>query len=364
MRVVLLAFCFIEYTIELANALSKSVDLLLMLPKHETEPYTKMIDNKVAIHLFNLPRIRYPSNVLMIYSIAKQINSFKPDIIHLQAGHSWFNFLLYFLGRKYTLVVTVHDVIRHVGDKDSLKVPSFIYGLSGRYADRIIVHGDTLKTQMVNEYSRKADTVFAIPHGELSLYKHLSKQKEAVARENDTILFFGRIWEYKGLRYLIEAEPLISQENPKVKIVIAGSGENFEKYERMLVNRDRFVVHNRFIPNEMVADLFQSASIVVLPYIEASQSGVIPLAYAFGKPVVATDVGSIAEVVDEGKTGYIVPPKDPEALARAINVLLKDRTKLKTMGGNAYAKTENDLSWNTIADKTLHVYTNVLSGEK
>jgi len=363
MRVVLLSFWFIEYTIHLANSLAKSVDLLLMLPKNKTEQYTQMIDKRIATCLFHLPRVRHPNNIVMIYRIAKRINTFKPDLIHLQGGHAWFNLILGALCRKRTLVITVHDVINHIGDKDSLKIPPFISDLGKRYTDHIIVHGNRLKTQMVNEYNRTADTVYVIPHGELSLYKNLSKEKEGPAQEDDTILFFGRIWEYKGLRYLIEAEPLISQENPKVKIVIAGSGENFEKYEKMFVNRDRYVVHNRFIPNEMVADLFRRASIVVLPYIEASQSGIIPLAYAFGKPVVATDVGSIAEVVDEGKTGYIVPPKNPEALARAINVLLKDKTKLKTMGENAYAKTENDLSWNTIAKKTLHVYKNALSGK-
>ena len=160
---------------------------------------------------------------------------------------------------------------------------------------------------------------------------------------------------------MIEAEPLISRENPSVKIVIAGSGENFDKYERMFVSRDRFVVYNKFIPNEMVANLFQSASIVVLPYIEASQSGVIPLAYAFGKPVVATDVGSLSEIVDDGKTGYIVPPKDPNAIATAVNLLLKDKNILKTMGQNAYAKAKKDLSWETIAAKTMYVYETAIS---
>ena len=356
MRVVLLSFWFIEYTLQLANALSKSADLLLMLPKNKTERYIQMIDDNVTSYLFHLPRNRYPSNILMLYRIVKRIRSFKPDLIHLQGGHAWFNLVLGFLSRKYTLVITVHDVTHHTGDKDSLKVPSFISDLNKRYADHIIVHGNALKTQLINAHNRAADTVCVIPHGELSVYRKLSKQKENVEQDNDTILFFGRIWEYKGLRYLIEAEPLISKEHPNVKIVIAGSGENFEKYERMFVNKDRFVVHNKFIPHEMVANLFQSASIVVLPYVEASQSGIIPLAYAFSKPVVATNVGSLAEIVDDGKTGYIVPPRDPKALAKAINSLLKDKNKLKAMGQNAYAKTKHDLSWDTIATKTMHVY--------
>ena len=87
---------------------------------------------------------------------------------------------------------------------------------------------------------------------------------------------------------------------------------------------ERFIVHNRFIRATECDELFRQASIVVLPYIEATQSGVIPLAYSYAKPVVATRVGALAEVVDDGKTGRLVPPADSESLAAAIVELLRD----------------------------------------
>jgi glycosyltransferase involved in cell wall biosynthesis len=111
----------------------------------------------------------------------------------------------------------------------------------------------------------------------------------------------------------------------------------------------------------MVADLFQRASVVVLPYTDASQSGVVPLAYAFGKPVVVTDVGSLPEVVDDAETGYIVPPKDPTRLGDAIIDLLKNKEKRKTMGEKAYRKGEEELSWGRIALRTVEVYKKAIS---
>ena len=99
---------------------------------------------------------------------------------------------------------------------------------------------------------------------------------------------------------------------------------------------------------------------MVLPYIEASQSGIVSLAYTFGKPVVVTNVGSIPEVVDDGQTGIIVPPENAEALAKALVELLNDDEKRERMGQNALFKAKTMLSWETIAEQTAAVYRQVV----
>jgi len=358
MRIVLLSFGFIEYSIQLANALSKLVNVILMVPRNKVKPYAEMIEKDVNLKSFNQPRLRYITNLLMFYRILQEINRLKPNVIHLQEGHPWFNFALPHLNKKYSLVTTIHDVKWHYKDKPSQRIPLFIHDIAKRNSSQLIVHGSNLKNTLVEDYSIPMSSINVIPHGEFSFYKKFAEDK--FGEEGHLILFFGRIWEYKGLRYLIEAEPLITEEVPSARIVIAGKGEDFQKYREMMVHKEKFIIYNHYIPNETVAELFQKASIVVLPYITASQSGVIPLAYAFKKPVVATDVGSIPEVVDNGRTGYIVPPRDSRELAEAIIKLLKDRDMREKMGENAYSKTKRELSWEDIARKTKEVYDKAL----
>ena len=98
------------------------------------------------------------------------------------------------------------------------------------------------------------------------------------------------------------------------------------------------------------------SGIIVLPYTEASQTGIIPIAYSFKKPVILTNVGGLPESVDDGKTGFVVPPRNEKALADAIIKLLKDVKLRKQMGENAYKKMKEELSWDVIAEKTIEVY--------
>ena len=117
-----------------------------------------------------------------------------------------------------------------------------------------------------------------------------------------------------------------------------------------MVNKENFIVHNYRISYQEGAELFQRSSVIVLPYIEGSQSGVIPTAYSFKKPVVVTDVGSIPEIVDDGVTGLIVPARNSDELAKAIIKILNDNTLRKNMGERAYIKLKTDLSWDNIED--------------
>jgi glycosyltransferase involved in cell wall biosynthesis len=177
-----------------------------------------------------------------------------------------------------------------------------------------------------------------------------------VQEDDNMILFFGRIWEYKGLEYLIRAEPLITSQVPDVKIVIAGRGEDFSRYRRLMVHPEQFTIYNEYISDEKREELFRQASVVALPYIDASQSAVIPIAYTFAKPVVATRVGGLPELVDHGQTGYLVPPRDERALAEALVRLLQDKNLRHQLGANAKQKIDTECAPSIVASKTLEVY--------
>jgi glycosyltransferase involved in cell wall biosynthesis len=356
MRIALIGFPGVEYTIELSEGLSKIEEVMLMLPKPLAEHFREVIHPNVDLYAFYYPRMRYPTNILMAYDIVRKINAFRPHIVHIQRGNPWFNlFAIPFL-KKYCIVTTIHDVI--LLDYPSQRIPRFTFLPSIRAAKQIIVHGEKLKEHMIRIHRKRPDEVNVMRRGVNSIYTRYACNP--MPDDGRTVLYFGRIWGYKGLSYLIEAEPFISQKIPGAKIVIAGEGEDFSKYRALMVNPEHFVVHNKFIPNEMVPELFQQASVVVLPYVDGSQSGVIPMAYAFGKPVIVTDVGSLPENVFEGITGHIVPPRDARSLADAIVDLLLDSEKRTRMGKNALKKTQQEFSWDYIARKTVEVYRKAL----
>ena len=108
-------------------------------------------------------------------------------------------------------------------------------------------------------------------------------------------------------------------------------------------------LHNRWIKDEEVSRLVEDAAFVVLPYTHATQSGVIPLAYAYSKPVIATNVGCLDEQVINGETGYICEPSNPNSLAEVINKMLANPEKTKQMGKNAYEYMRLNLTWEASA---------------
>jgi glycosyltransferase involved in cell wall biosynthesis len=230
-----------------------------------------------------------------------------------------------------------------------------------RYSKHIIVHGERIKSLMKKRFNLSDDVITAIPMGEHSVAPFKKDVEKDSLNDGNVILFFGGIRKFKGLEYLIKAEPLITEQVPNAKLIIAGKGD-FRKYEKMIAHKDKFLIYNYYISDEEAGKLFQQCSLVVLPYIEASYSGVIYPAYGFKKPVIVTDVGGLPETVDDGVTGFIVPPKNPEALAEAIIKLLKDEKLRKQMGENAYKKLKTDLSWDNIAEKTIEVYEKAIAG--
>ena len=160
-------------------------------------------------------------------------------------------------------------------------------------------------------------------------YEHLNQpvlsKAEAKAvlgiRAERVVLFFGFIRDYKGLRYLIESLPLV-RAKLDVHLLIAGEVWGDAKPYHELISRLGITASvtfvEKYIPNEEVARYFAASDLVVIPYVSATQSGIVQLAYGFGKPVVVSRVGGLPEVVEEGVTGYLVPPKDSASISNAV----------------------------------------------
>ena len=139
------------------------------------------------------------------------------------------------------------------------------------------------------------------------------------------ILYFGYIRSYKGLNVLIEAvKKMIDIKNDMQDTLLLSVGEFYddEKKYRQLVSDLKIEDNVKFIPdyvpNDKVSLYFSAADVVVLPYLSATQSGIAQIAYNFDKPIIATNVGGLAEVVIHKKTGFVVLPNDAKALAQAV----------------------------------------------
>jgi glycosyltransferase involved in cell wall biosynthesis len=357
MRVALLSFDFGEYCVRLASALDETADVLLLLPERLAGPHLSLLNPEVNLQPFEKPRLREAGRQLRVgFELVSQLKAFDPDLIHLQQGHLWFNCFLPLL-RRYPLVLTVHDPRQHLGDEGGRKTPQAVMDFGFRRASQLIVHAEQSKQVVVREGFAPPENVHVVPH--ISLGESPPSPPDD---DGSTILFFGRIWEYKGLEFLIRAEPLITAAATDARIVIAGEGEDFARYRRMMVHPERFTVVNEFVSEERCHQLFQEASVVVLPYVEASQSGVIPLAYTFRKPVVATTVGGLPEMVEDGRTGYLVPPRDERALADAIVRVLRNKPLCRQLGLNGKRKLDAECAPPVIARQTFDVYTRALDG--
>jgi alpha-maltose-1-phosphate synthase len=343
-----------HYISQLSNALAKKESVTVIAPfgVHGTSfsPDVKVIEAPIGNTMGAVANSIIPTKALELKKIVEQEN---PDIIHINSVEpSLWAFLLSV--RHYPKIATIHDLNPHPG---SLKV--LLGGIVGtrlhiQLCDAFIVHCKV----STNDLNTKKP-VFVIPHGD---YSFLVSNVGTPATEENAVLFFGRIVEYKGLNYLIEAMELVQRKIPDAKLIVAGSG-NIDKYTASL-NRINSEVHNRYVSDSEIPGFFQRSKLVALPYIEGTQTGVVPIAYAFKKPVVVTDVGCIPEVVDDGVTGFVVPPQDPMALTEAITKLLETDAKRKAMGEKAYEKMQRELSWTEIARRTVETYQEVIDARR
>ncbi len=196
-----------------------------------------------------------------------------------------------------------------------------------KFGDYFIVHSGTDQKSLQESLGACArERIFISPH---PVYQHLNSmdvdKTEARSRLGiktpNVLLFFGFIREYKGLRYLLKCLPLALRKIP-IHLLVAGEAwskpDDYPSLARELGIQENVSFYLNYIPDEQVPVLFAAADLIVTPYVNATQSGIVALSHGFGKPVLATRVGGLPEAVVEGKTGYLVPPEDSEALACAI----------------------------------------------
>lgn len=236
------------------------------------------------------------------------------------------------------------------------KIP-VIDSLLTKYAlwcvDYFIVQSDSVREDLLHF---KPQAKFKqVPHPVYEIFKtnfskEAARQKLAIADDEKVILFFGYVRAYKGLNYLIDALPGVLKQL-KVRLIIAGEFYDDEKKYRQQIAglklEPNIILKSDYIPNEEVGLYYGAADVVVLPYVTATQSGIVQIAYNYDKPVITTNVGGLPEVVLDGKTGYIVPAQNAQALVDAIIQFYHENDSIDFAGNIREHKKQ--YSWDRLA---------------
>jgi glycosyltransferase involved in cell wall biosynthesis len=230
------------------------------------------------------------------------------------------------------------------------------FGLGYRSVDALMVLGERSAADLRGTWPDVGE-IDIVPHGDEGVF--LRGDPSPAAATGPVLLFFGTMQAYKGLDVLIQAFGHVRATRPDARLVVAGAPSGDTDLDALTAEAERIGgvdLRAGYVPMEDVADLFQAARVVVAPYRYANASGVVELARTFARPVVATSVGDLLTVVENERTGLVVPPEDAESLAAALLRLLDDPHEAQRMGEAGRARSAESASWATVAERVEGVY--------
>lgn len=308
-----------------------------------------------------------------LYQLYSYIINSKCDVVHYQFFRRkeeilFFKFLRW---RGVKLIVTAHNVLPHENSKIDYLLKSIVY----KNANAIIVHSSFIKNKLIQYFSQDPKKIRVIPHGNFDIYLPLVAMTCEQARKSlsldmseNVILFFGFIRPYKGIDLLLEAFEKAAEKDSNLKLIIAGSEQEIKKsvLDEIYNNKfnDRILPFLSYIPNEEIVKYFKAADLVVLPYKDIDHSGIIHLAYSFGKPVLGTNVGDFNEVIINDKSGKVLKDNNADEFSKMITEIFKDKDKLSEMGRYAKFLSETKYSWQDISKQTIQLYNTLSKSNK
>ncbi|MCX7984096.1 MAG: glycosyltransferase family 4 protein [Bacteroidetes bacterium] len=302
-------------------------------------------------------------------------------IFHIQWDNSFYLFdrtllLLYYKMFGKILVYTVHNIDRK--QRDTQRSP-FLNRLSlwcaYHIVDHLITHTERMKEELCYQFGVPPDKVTVIPHGvnifvpSTGLTTERAREQLAIHPSAKVLLFFGMIDWYKGLDIALEAFTQLHTIDSSFFFLIAGQPKRSRQYYAIVrsyaqqyLPQYSYFFDARFIPRHEVEQYFVAADCVLLPYRTIFQSGILFLAYRFGVPVIATDVGSFRDDIIEGKTGFLCEPDSPRSLGEAIMKFFKSDLYIKKNETRVYIQTyaSQRYSWYTIGATTYQLYQQLL----
>lgn len=337
------------YTLEMAKA--------LYAIGHEVFYYASdSVENRKLVELQGFKmrffktyksKLDYLLSIISLYKIKRVIDSIRkdnPEVVYSCMNDLWAPFIFPRL-KGVMRVKTIHDVGIHEGNNSKFNI--WWNNTCFKDAEKFVILSRKFVSILV-ERGISEERIAVIPHAGFDYYTKFSSAPVNEV-QNSIILFFGRIDQYKGIEVLLKAFPKVLEKYPNAILRIAGNGNLQTEMPLIEQLKGNIDLQNRWIKDEEVCGLVEDATFVVLPYTHATQSGVIPLAYAFSKPVVATNVGCLDEQVVDGETGYICESSDAIALADTMIKMLDNVKHTKQMGIKANDYMKKHLTWNASA---------------
>jgi glycosyltransferase involved in cell wall biosynthesis len=312
--------------------------------------------------------------------LVRYLEEARPDIV--QFGKINFPFEGLFLGRLRRHGLVLADICHEfeLRERREGAVSTIAARLSAgvyRSFAAIFLHGEELRQQFRALYPELAARLYVLPHGNEEIFRLAALRRAEAAADTvatryalgpgeSVVLFFGNLAPSKGIPDLLEAFAL-ARRRVDAKLLIAGYPSKFvdvDTWRRRageLGIGDDVIWDTRYVPMEEVEALVTRATVVVLPYRNATQSGALQVAYTFGRPVIVTRVGSLPEVVEQGESGLVVAPEAPSELARAIVTMLENPEQTARMGARARQLSTTRYSWSRIAENVVRVYDELLA---
>ena len=301
----------------------------------------------------------HPASWWTSHSVMRFIHNLKPDILHLDDPDMSLRLALDIveLGR-IPLILNVHDPVPHSGEHNWRKTLArkLIFPRVHHY----ILHNHNQVEAFCRANDVASDRVAVVCLGSYDVYQEWITK--SVTQSDRTILFFGRLSPYKGLNVLYHAAQRVAERIPNVRFVVAGSPTTgyLPPQPPLLAQGGRVELIQHYINNEYLAELFQQATVVVCPYLDATQSGVVLTAYAFNRPVVASAVGGLSEYVMQDDTGLLVPPGNSKELAEALFKVLSNKDLQIQFQNRIRSLKAERFSWDQVADHMSDVYERTL----
>jgi glycosyltransferase involved in cell wall biosynthesis len=366
-KVLIVLDFYYYYASVIANELVRECDVLVVTREHGIElglqehgdvAKRRLLDSRIDLMLIRGRQSR-PSSLVSTARVAHAVRRFGPDVVLVQQHDDWRLLCLQGTVGRRPVILTIHDVLPHLGSVDlSNHLQKWVTRRLVSTADAYVVHGARLAEQLARRDDHDdRKPIFSIPHG--PVFSAIPPARPLP--ERPTVLFFGRIEYYKGLDVFVEAVEQSASAVPGLTAIVAGAGRDERRCRELITRPGLFEWREGFVPDEELAELFFQSSVLVLPYREASQSGVIPLAYAHGRPVIATKVGALPEAVWDHSTGLLVEHADPREIGEAIRELFCTVDLLESMARKARASVvDGELSSENVAARHLRVFREVM----